>query len=250
MVTGAGRGIGRAIAERFAAEGAAVVVADLQEPSGEETVQGIVETGGRATFVATDVAVESAVQRLFAQTAQTFGRLDVLVNNAAIGGPSGDATAFDAAAWRQTLDVNLTGPFLCAKYAIPLLRETGGGAIVNIASVLGVLGIPGNLAYGTCKAGLIGMTRILALDHARENIRVNAILPGSVNTPLLWGDADEATRASLKQHFDEAIPNGRIGDPAEIAAAAVFLASDEASYINGTTLAVDGGLLCRIRVDY
>ncbi len=237
IVTGAGMGIGQAIAETFAREGARVVVADLNQEAGRETVERIGADGGVACFVRTDVARYEDAQRLVDVALETYGRLDVLVNSAGIY-TRGDVVDTSLETWGRVLAVNLTGVFLCCKAAIPALREAGGGAIVNISSSVGwQYAAPGIAAYAASKFGVTGLTKAMACDHLPDNIRVNCICPGPTDTPLL-----RASRPPDQfQAFVEAQPIGRLGAPEEIAAAALFLASEEGSFITGVAMPVDGG---------
>ena len=246
-MTGAGSGQGRAVAEAFAREGAAVVTADVDGPGGEETAARIGAAGGRGLAVATDVADEAAVRAMVARTVEAFGALHVLYNNAAMDRPDlaipDNVVDLPAAHWDAVMGVNLRGVFLCCKYAVPHLIAAGGGAIINVASVLGEVGSENFAAYCAAKHGLIGLTKEMALDYARHRIRVNAICPGSIDTPRLrkyfarYGGGEEHLRAVTAR-----IPLGRVGTVEDIARAAVFLASDDAAYISGHALAVDGGL--------
>ncbi len=237
IVTGGGLGIGRAIAATFAREGARVVVADLNEGAGRETVGTIQASGGKACFVRTDVSKVKDTQHMIDVTLATYGRLDILVNNAGVY-TRGDVVSTSLEAWNRLLSVNLTGVFLCCKAAIPALRQGGGGAIINISSSVGwQYAAPGIAAYAASKFGVTGLTKAMACDHLPENIRVNCICPGPTDTPLIRG-----SRTSQElQAFMEAQPIGRLGSPEEIAAAALFLASDEASFVTGVALPVDGG---------
>jgi NAD(P)-dependent dehydrogenase (short-subunit alcohol dehydrogenase family) len=237
IVTGGGVGIGRAIAEIFAREGARVVVADLNEETGRGTEAAIQTRGGEARFVHTDVSQFEDAQRLVDRTLEAFGRLDILVNNAGIY-TRGDVVDTSVAAWNRLLSVNLTGVFLCCKAAIPALRQAGGGSIVNISSSVGWhYAAPGIAAYAASKFGVTGLTKAMACDHLGDNIRVNCICPGPTDTPLLRASrSPEDFQAFVKaQHI------GRLGSPEEIAAAALFLASDEASFVTGAAFPVDGG---------
>jgi len=237
IVTGGGLGIGRAIAATFVREGARVVVADLNEGAGRETVGTIQASGGKVCFVRTDVSKVKDTQHMIDVTLATYGRLDILVNNAGVY-TRGDVVSTSLEAWNRLLSVNLTGVFLCCKAAIPALRQGGGGAIINISSSVGwQYAAPGIAAYAASKFGVTGLTKAMACDHLPENIRVNCICPGPTDTPLIRG-----SRTSQElQAFMEAQPIGRLGSPEEIAAAALFLASDEASFVTGVALPVDGG---------
>jgi len=237
IVTGAGLGIGRAIAGTFAREGARVVVADLNEEAGRETVERIEAEGGVACFVWTDVARVEDTQHMVAVALETYGRLDILVNSAGMY-IRGDVVDTSLETWGRVLSVNLTGVFLCCKAAIPAMREAGGGAIVNISSSVGWgYAAPGIAAYVASKFGVTGLTKAMACDHLPDHIRVNCICPGPTDTPLL-----RASRPPDQfQAFVEAQPIGRLGTPEEIAAAALFLASDEASFVTGVAFPVDGG---------
>ena len=237
IVTGAGMGIGRAIAETFAREGAHIVVADLDEEAGLETVERIGTESGESGFVRTDVAQIEDAQRMVDLTLETYGRLDVLVNSAGIY-TRGDVVDTSLENWHRVLSVNLTGVFLCCKVAIPALRQADGGAIVNISSSVGWgYAAPGIAAYAASKFGVTGLTKAMACDHLPDNIRVNCICPGPTDTPLL-----RASRPPDQfQAFVEAQPIGRLGTPEEIAAAALFLVSEEASFVTGIALPVDGG---------
>jgi NAD(P)-dependent dehydrogenase (short-subunit alcohol dehydrogenase family) len=242
IVTGAGSGIGRAIAELFAQEGAKVLIAEIDEAGGLETVATILAAGGTAEFVRTDVGNEDDC-RAMAEAAEThFGGLHVLVNNAAafVFGKVEEATRAD---WEKVLAVNVLGPAQCAKHALPAMRRTGGGSIVNIASVSGFIAQPGFVPYNTSKGALLQTTRCMALDLAAENIRVNAICPGEIHTRAtdyhiqklgIDRDVGLAKLAAVS-------PMQRMGRPSEVAYAALFLASDEASFITGAKLVVDGG---------
>ena len=243
LVTGAGAGIGRAIAHAFAAEGASVVCLDIDgdaaEAVAEETRGAGVEASGDAIAVACDVADAAGVQAAVDRTRERYGALHVLVNNAAREGGAGLVTDLDLDDWRRTLDVNLTGAFLLCRAAIPLMAESGGGSVINVASQLGHVALGRSAAYCATKAALIHLSRVIALDHAAQGIRANSLSPGAVETPRLlgmFGDMDRARRYLEPKHI-----LGRLGEPHEIAAAAVFLASDESSFMTGADMLVDGG---------
>ena len=237
VITGAASGIGRATARRFAAEGAKVVVADLSEVQGAELAA---ELGG--TYVHVDVADETSVEALYATTAETYGGVDVLFNNAGISPADDDSiltTGLDA--WQRVQDVNLKSVYLCCRYGIPHLQRRGGGSIINTASFVAVLGsATSQISYTASKGGVLAMSRELAVQFAREKIRVNALCPGPVNTPLLIElfakDPERAARRLVH------VPMGRFGEPEEIANAVLFLASDDASFVTATTFMVDGGI--------
>ncbi|HXG13496.1 MAG TPA: 3-oxoacyl-ACP reductase family protein [Gemmataceae bacterium] len=236
IITGAGRGIGREMALRFAVEGARVVVADVDGQRAGAVSAEIRASGGTARAVPVDITVPAQVDSLIQATLAHFGRLDVLVNNAGVGLNKPFLTTTPEE-WDRLIRVNLTGTFLCAQAAARVMVEQGGGRIVNIASISGQRGGQGRAAYGASKAGIILLTRVMAVELAVHGITVNAIAPGPVVTDMSNGTHTEATRRS----YHERIPLRRYGTPAEIAAAAVFLASDEASFVNGHTLNVDGG---------
>lgn len=246
IVTGAGRGIGRAIARLFAAEGAAVVVAARTPAEGEETVHLIHDQGSQARFIATDVGQDEQVRDLVAETVHHYGRLDVLVNNAGVGGPGKSLEETSPAEWDAAVATNLRGCYLGMHYAIPHLRAAGGGAIINFSSVLVAQTLPNATAYTATKAAIIGLTKATALEVGRDGIRVNCIQPGSTDTPMLWDGLDEAGRIEIEPVVAAASPLGKIGQPEEIARVALFLATDASSFMTGASLLVDGGLLTRI----
>lgn len=241
IITGAGSGIGREAALIFAREGAAVVVADLKDQDGVAVVDEIKAAGGEALFVHTDVAQAASVEALMAATEERFGRLNVIFNNAGIF-PDADGSVTDTSeeTWDLVMNVNLKGVFLGCKYAIPLLQRSGGGSIINVASFVALIGAAApQIAYTASKGGVLSMTREIAVEFARQNIRANALCPGPVDTPLLASIlSDPVKRQRRLVH----IPPGRFAQAREIANAALFLASDESSFVNGATFTVDGGI--------
>ncbi len=242
LVTGAGSGIGRASALAFAREGARVVVADVAAPSGEETVRLIKESGGEAFFMKTDISKAADVKALIETTVQTYGRLDCAHNNAGIEGIVAQAAEYPEEMWRRVLSINLKGPWLCMKYEIPQMLQQGGGAIVNTASTLGVVGIPGLAAYAASKGGVVGLTRTAAVEYAPSGIRINAIMPGVTRTPMMDRQMGENAHLAEPQYIS-LHPIGRLGRPEEIAESVVWLCSDKASFVVGHAMAVDGGYL-------
>lgn len=247
VITGGGAGIGRATCELFAEEGAAVVVAERDEATGREVAQGIVSRGGKAIFVQTDVASEASIRAMAAAADKAFGRLDILVNNAAIFVLKGiDASVQE---WQDILNVNVIGPSLCAKHCVPIMRRGGGGAIVNLASISSVIAQPEMLTYNATKAAIANMTRCMAMDLAVDNIRVNAVGPGAVWTKIVERLTSEAgmdrEAANAAPDWGAAHLLNRIADPREIAYPILFLASDEASFVTGSLLMADGGYTAR-----
>jgi NAD(P)-dependent dehydrogenase (short-subunit alcohol dehydrogenase family) len=242
LVTGAASGIGRASALAFAREGAKTVVADVLVEGGEETVRMIKEAGGDALLVRTDVSKSAEVEGLIQKIVETYGRLDYAHNNAGIAGadaPTADCTEEN---WDHTIATNLKGVWLCMKYEIPQMLKQGGGAIVNTASTAGLVGLEGSPAYCASKGGVVQLTRAAALDYAKAGIRVNAVCPGVIRTPMvepLVGDPEAEARLIAVE------PIGRMGKPEEVAEAVVWLCSDAASFVTGTAMPVDGGLVAQ-----
>jgi NAD(P)-dependent dehydrogenase (short-subunit alcohol dehydrogenase family) len=241
VITGAGSGIGRATARLFAREGARVVAADIDEAGGRATAEELASAGAEARFVRADVSRAADAGAMVHVAEEAFGRLDVLFNNAGIShARDDDAMTTEEEVWDLTMNVNLKGVFLGCKYGIPALRRAGGGSIINTASFVAFLGAATpQIAYTASKGGVLAMTRELAVIHARENIRVNALCPGPLRTELLmkYLDTEEKRRRRLVH-----IPMGRFGEAEEIARAALFLASDESSFVTGSAFMVDGGI--------
>ncbi|HET7559395.1 MAG TPA: glucose 1-dehydrogenase [Limnochordia bacterium] len=241
LITGAGGGIGREAAQLFAAEGAELIVVDVNEQAGEATAALVRAAGGSAVFVKADVSQAADCERMVRVAEESYGALHVLFNNAGIMHPDdSDAVGTTEAIWERTLAINLKGVFLGCKYGIPALRRAGGGSVINTASFVALMGAATpQIAYTASKGGVLALSRELAVVHARERIRVNAICPGPLHTPLLMDYLDTEEKRNRRLVH---LPMGRFGQAAEIARAALFLASDESSYVNGTAFTVDGGL--------
>lgn len=239
LVTGGASGIGRAAALGFAREGARVAVADVDEPGGEETARLVAADGGDAVFTRTDVSRAADVQTMVAVALQTYGRLDFAFNNAGVLGSGAAMIDFTEDDWDEVMGVNLKGVWLCMKHEIPAMIQSGGGAIVNVSSVAGLVGSQHSPAYAASKHGVVGLSKTAALQYAPHNIRVNCICPAAVSSPMLETLVTRNPQVGAKLKASQ--PNGRFASPAEIAEVAVWLCSDEASFVTGAALPVDGG---------
>ncbi len=242
IITGAASGIGEATAMLFAKEGASLLLADWQKEQGEQAAAAARKNGGKATFVKTDVSKPEDVQAMIRAAMQEYGRLDVIFNNAGIEGemnkPTADCTLEN---WHRVIGINLTGVFFGMKYAIPEMLKTGGGSIINTASVAGLVGFAGIPAYCAAKGGVVQLSKCAAIEYAKQNIRVNVICPGVIWTPMVeraTGDSEEGRAA-----FTAIEPVGRLGTAEEVANVALFLASDESSFCTGAPFIVDGGFV-------
>ena len=248
LVTGGASGIGRATALTFAREGAKLIVADMNEDGGQQTVHMITEQGGEAIFVQTDVTQATAVEALISKAVATYGRLDCAHNNAGISGAGigGEHRALTAEypdeRWHQVIAINLTGVWLCMKYEIAQMLTHGGGTIVNTASAAGLVGLPYASAYVASKHGVVGLTKTAALEYAQQSIRVNCVCPGYIQTPMTEsGLSDPEQKAQIIARE----PIGRVGTPEEVAEAVVWLCSDAASFVTGHTMTIDGGYVAQ-----
>ena len=243
LVTGAGSGIGRASALAFAREGAQVVVSDVNAEGGEETVSRISEIGGQAIFIPADVSLAGDVAALVQSTVQQYGRLDCALNNAGVSGGQGLIHEYSEDDWDRVIDINLKGVWLCLKYEIIQMLEQGGGSIVNTASIMGLVGGSRSPSYGASKHGVVGLTRNAAVQYAQSGIRVNAVCPGYIRTPMteqgsLLGPGNE--ERIIARH-----PIGRLGAPEEIAETVIWLCSGAASFVTGHAMTVDGGYVAQ-----
>jgi NAD(P)-dependent dehydrogenase (short-subunit alcohol dehydrogenase family) len=239
LVTGAGSGIGRASAQAFAHAGASVVVADVVIEGGEETVQLIKMAGGEASFIQADVSKASEVETLVRHTVEAYGRLDYAHNNAGIEGAAAGTVDHPEDVWDHVIAINLKGVWLCMKYEIPEMLKQGGGAIVNTASVAGLIGSAGTVAYTASKHGVVGLTRAAALEFAKQGIRVNAVCPGVIRTPML--ERVMTLDSSIEARLISVEPVGRLAAPEEVAQAVIWLCSNASSFVTGVPMPVDGG---------
>lgn len=244
LVTGAGSGIGHSTACLMAQQGARVAVSDVNEGAGQETLRQIRASGGEAIFVAADVSRKEDVDRLIAETLNAFGRLDCAFNNAGIEGSSAPTSDCADDNWHRTLAVNLTGLWYCLRAELLVMQRQGSGAIVNMASIAGLVGFDGLPAYVASKHGVVGLTKTAALECAKTGIRVNAVCPGVIDTPMVGRltDKDDAAKEALA----DGAPVDRLGRPEEVAAAVVWLCSDAASFVTGIAMPVDGGCVARL----
>jgi NAD(P)-dependent dehydrogenase (short-subunit alcohol dehydrogenase family) len=242
LVTGAARGIGKGIAVRFAQEGARVGVVDLNEAACQQAVDEIVAAGGEGLALGADITNEAQVDQAVSRLRQRFGVITVLVNNAAIL-PTGRLHETSPEDFDRCLAVNLRGTYLCCRAVIPEMLEVGKGSIIHMSSVTGILGLPGLAVYSATKAALSGLARAMSTDYARLGIRVNAVAPGTIDSPMLHDFlAAQKNPEPLRKQFDDMHPIGRVGQIEEVASVFVFLASDESSFVTGATYTVDGGL--------
>lgn len=242
LVTGGASGIGRAAAQLYARDGAKVIVSDVSEQGGAETVRLVEEAGGQATFVRADVSNPQECETLVRRALEAYGRLDCAFNNAGIGGEQNLTADYSLEGWAQVLGVNLSGVFYCMKYEIPAMLKNGGGAIVNMSSILGQVGFATSPAYVTAKHGVIGLTQNAALEYAQQGIRVNAVGPAFIRTPLIAGLEQDAQTLQMLVSMH---PIGRLGEPEEVAELVVWLSSEKASFVTAAYYAVDGGYLAR-----
>lgn len=239
LITGGGSGIGRATAQIFAREGAKIVVADVVVAGGEETVRLLKAAGGEAIFVKTDVSQPADVEAMIKKTVETYGRLDCAFNNAGIEGVVKPTVEYGEADWDRVIAINLKGVWLCMKSELQQMLKQGSGAIVNTASVAGLVGLPGFSAYVAAKHGVNGLTKTAALEYAKSGIRVNAVCPGAIRTPMFERGARD--NPGIEEQVIAAEPVGRMADPTEVGEAVVWLCSDAASFVTGLPMAVDGG---------
>ena len=242
LVTGASSGIGRSTALLYAKHGAKVIVSDVDERGAQETVDLIMREGGEASYIKTDVSSAVECQNLVDQTLSLWGRLDYACNNAGIGGEQNPTGDYSVEGWNKVLAVNLSGAFYCMRYEIPAMLRTGGGAIVNMASILGQVGFAGSPAYVSAKHGLIGLTRTAAIEYSKANIRINAVGPAFIRTPMIsvLEENPETLNMLVSMH-----PIGRLGEPEEVAEFVIWLSSSQASFVTGNFYAVDGGYLAQ-----
>jgi NAD(P)-dependent dehydrogenase (short-subunit alcohol dehydrogenase family) len=246
LVTGAGSGIGRATALAFAAEGAKVAVSDIDRDGGEDTVRLIKDLGGEAFFVAADVAEPEQVEAMVLAVVDRYGRLDLAVNNAGIEGALAPTAEYTEEAWGRVIAINLTGVWRSMRAEIPELLKAGGGAIVNVSSILGVVGFATAPAYTAAKHGVLGLTKVAAMEYAPQGIRINAVCPAFIETPMVMERGVEAGKhPEVLQQIAELHPIGRLGKPEEVAAAILWLASEEATFMAGHALVADGGYTAR-----
>ncbi len=243
LVTGGASGIGAATAALFIREGARVVIADLENSQGPETVERLRGEGGEVRFCATDVTQEDEVKALVEFCVDSYGTLDCASNNAGIAGKAAPLHETPIEDWRLAMSVNATGTFLCMKYELPIMQQQGTGAIVNISSGAGIIATPGLSPYCASKHAILGLTKTAAVENARTGVRVNAVCPGSTDTPML--QAAMAVSPMVKKLVMSSVPTGRLGRPEEIAEAIVWLCSDHASYVSGHTMLVDGASVVR-----
>lgn len=242
LVTGASSGIGRAVALHFARGGARVVVSDVSADGGEETVSLIAREGGEARFIRADVARPEDCEALVRSTEEAYGRLDIACNNAGISGEAAPTGEYSIEGWRQVIEINLSGIFYCMRYEIPAMLRAGGGSIVNLGSILGQVGFAGSPAYVSAKHGMQGLTQTAALEYGSQGIRVNAVGPGFIRTPLI---ADLENDPQSYEMLVSLHPLGRLGEAEEVAEVVGFVSSERASFVNGAYYAVDGGFLAR-----
>jgi len=242
LITGGSSGIGRAVALAWAREGAKVVVSDVDRGGGEQTAEQVRAAGSEAVFIAADVGKPEDCEALVRQAVEKFGRLDIACNNAGIGGPQAPTADYPLDGWAQVIAINLSGVFYGMKYQLPAMLKNGGGAIINMASILGAAGFPGAPAYTAAKHGVVGLTQVAALEYSAHGVRINAVGPGFIHTPMISALEDNK---AVNDMLVAAHPIGRLGRAEEVAELVLWLSSEKASFVTGSYYPVDGGYLAR-----